>query len=176
MHGEWLRSLPDISREFNDAGFGDPVVDLVPHHPNVIVLRTFSKAQGLAGLRVGYGIAHPDVIEAVDKTLFPFAVNGLAQAAAIAAIDAEDEIMVRVADLLDERRRVVAALRAAGHELPDPRANFVWLPLGGGTDQVHLDLERRGVVTRPFSGEGIRVTIGTPAENDRFLAAFAAVV
>mgnify|MGYP001811740385 FL=1 len=76
--------------------------------------------------------------------------------------------------LLAERDRVVASLRAAGHAFPDPQANFVWLPLGDRTDGVYLALERRGVVTRPFSGEGLRVTIGTPAENDRFVDALAA--
>jgi histidinol-phosphate aminotransferase len=116
------------------------------------------------------------VIEAVDKTLFPFAVNGLAQVAALAAIEAEDEITARVGTLRAERRRVVGALRAAGVELPDPKANFVWLPVGDRTDDLYLELERRGVVTRPFSGEGIRVTIGTVEENDRFLATLAEVI
>jgi histidinol-phosphate aminotransferase len=168
--------IDEAYREFNDPAFGDPVVDLVPRYANVIVLRTFSKAQGLAALRVGYGVAHPEVIEAVDKTLFPFAVNGLAQVAALAAIEAEDEIMQRVEVLRAERTRVVEALRVAGVELPDPQANFVWLPVGARTDDLYLELERRGVVTRPFSGEGIRVTIGTPGENDRFLATLAEVI
>ena len=162
--------VDEAYREFNDPRFGDPVVDLVPHHSNVVVLRTFSKAQGLAALRVGYAVAHPAVIESVDKTLFPFAVNGLAQVAAIAAIDAEEEVAARVHTLRVERARVVEALRSAGIEVPDPQANFVWLPVGPRTDDLYLALERRGVVTRPFAGEGIRVTIGTPEENDRFLA------
>ena len=168
--------IDEAYREFNDPAFGDPVVDLLPRYDNVMVLRTFSKAQGLAALRVGYGVAHPDVIEAVDKTLFPFAVNGLAQVAALAAIEAEDEIMERVELLRAERNRVVAALRRDGLALPDPQANFVWLPVGERTDDLYLELERRGVVTRPFSGEGIRVTIGTPEENDRFLATLAEVI
>jgi histidinol-phosphate aminotransferase len=107
--------------------------------------------------------------------LFPFAVNGLAQAAAIAAIDAEDQIAERVAHILHERARVVAALDAAGWVVPDAQANFVYLPLGESTDAVHLGLEQRGVVTRSFSGEGIRVTISRPEENDRFLATLAEV-
>jgi len=94
----------------------------------------------------------------------------MAQAAALAAIDADDEIKARVKLILAERDRVVAALKDDGWELPDAQANFVYLPVGEGTDDLYLALEKRGVVTRPFSDEGIRVTIGTPAENNRFLA------
>ena len=108
---ELLTSIPESTivvldeayREFLDPSFGDPVRELVPDHPNVVVTRTFSKAQGLAGIRIGYAVGHPDVIAAVDKTLFPFAVNAIAQAAGIAAIDAEAEIGERVAAILAER-------------------------------------------------------------------------
>jgi histidinol-phosphate aminotransferase len=141
----------------------------------VVVTRTFSKAQGLAGIRAGYAIGHPEVITAIDKTLFPFAVSALAQAAAIAAIDAADEIALRVADILSERGRVISELSAAGWQLPDAQANFVYLPIGERTDEIYLGLEQRGVVTRPFSNEGIRVTISTPDENDRFLRTLAEV-
>jgi len=167
--------IDEAYREFLDPAFGDPVRDLLPDFPNAVVTRTFSKAHGLAGIRVGYAIGHPDVIAAVDKTLFPFAVNALAQAAAIAAIDAEAEIAERVGRILGERARVVQTLIGAGWVLPDAQANFVYLPLGPATDEVYLALERQGVVTRPFSNEGIRVTIGSPAENDRFLATLASV-
>jgi histidinol-phosphate aminotransferase len=167
--------IDEAYREFNDPSLGDPVTDVLPLHDNAVVLRTFSKAHGLAGLRVGYMIAAPDVVASVDKTLVPFAVNAIAQAAGIAAVAAQDEISARVAVLEAERDRVVAALDAAGHVFPRPNANFVWLPLGARTDEVYLALEQRGVVTRPFSGEGIRVTIGTTAENDRFLGTLAEV-
>jgi len=167
--------IDEAYREFLDPAFGDPVHELVPDFANVVVTRTFSKAHGLAGLRLGYAVGHPEVIASIDKTLFPFAVNALAQAAAIAAIDAIDEIDARVRRILGERERVVSALRTAGWRFPDAQANFVYLPLGARTDDVYLDLERRGVVTRPFSGEGIRVTIGSEAENDRFLATLADV-
>ena len=168
--------VDEAYREFLDPSYGDPVRELVPDHPNVVVLRTFSKAQGLAGIRIGYAVGHPDVISSVDKTLFPFAVNAIAQAAGIAAIDAAAEIGERVAAILAERARVVAALAAAGWELPDTQANFVYLPIGARTDEVYLELERRGVVTRPFTDEGIRVTISTPDENDRFLDTLAVVM
>ena len=168
--------IDEAYREFNDPSLGDPVADVVAHHEHAIVLRTFSKAHGLAGLRVGYAIGSPAVIESVDKTLFPFAVNAIAQAAALAALGAADEIAPRVAFLGSERDRVVAELTAAGHEVATPQANFVWLPLADRTDAVYLELERRGVVVRPFSGEGLRITIGTADENNRFLATLAEVL
>lgn len=162
-------AIDEAYREFVDPALGDPVTDVLPHHPNAVVLRTFSKAHGLAGLRVGYAVGHPAVIESLDKTLFPFAVNAVAQAAAIAAIGAIGEIRDRVGDILAERNRVVSVLRTVGWAMPDTQANFVYLPLGERTDDIYLELEKRGVVTRPFSGEGLRITTGTPEENDRFL-------
>ena len=168
--------IDEAYREFLDPALGNPVNDLVDRYPNVVVTRTFSKAQGLAGIRAGYAIGHPEVITAIDKTLFPFAVSALAQAAAIAAIDAEAEIAERVAAILSERARVISELSAAGWLLPDAQANFVYLPIGERTDEVYLGLERRGVVTRPFSNEGIRVTISTPQDNDRFLRTLAEVM
>jgi histidinol-phosphate aminotransferase len=169
-------AIDEAYREFNDDAVGDPIHDVLPNHDNAVVLRTFSKAHGLAGLRVGYLVGDPRVVAAVDKTLVPFAVNAIAQAAARAALGADDEVRGRVTVLRTERTRVVAALRAAGHVFPDPFANFVWLPLAQRTDETALALERRGVVVRPFSGEGIRVTIGTASENDRFLATLAEVI
>ncbi len=164
-------TIDEAYREFTDDTIGDPVAELLPDFPNLVVLRTFSKAQGLAGLRVGYAVAAPEVIDTLDKTLFPFAVNAMAQAAAIASIDAHDEVMERVELIKSERTRVVAELRERGYVIPDAQANFVWLPLGPRTDDVYLELEKAGVVTRPFAGEGIRVTISTRDENDRFLEA-----
>ena len=167
-----LLVVDEAYHEFADPALGDPVDAFVGRRDNVVVLRTFSKAHGLAGMRVGYAMGHPSVIETIDKTLFPFAVNAAAQAGALAALRVEDEILDRCAAVVAERDRVLTALRDDGHEVPDPQANFVWLPLGEHSDDVYLDLEREGVVTRPFSGEGLRVTIGTPEENDRFLATY----
>ena len=168
--------IDEAYREFLDPSFGDPVLELVPDFANVVVTRTFSKAHGLAGLRVGYAIGHPDVIASIDKTLFPFAVNGLAQAAAIAAIDSIDLIQQRVDRILGERARVIASLAADGWRIPDAQANFVYLPLGERTDSIYFELEKRGVVTRPFSNEGIRITIGSDDQNTRFLTTLAQVV
>ncbi len=178
--GSLLDSVPtdvivvvdEAYREFMDPALGDPV-SLLATHQNLVVLRTFSKAQGLAGFRVGYALGHPDVIASIDKTLFPFAVNAVAQAAAVAAIDAAGEIAGRVALIVAERVRVVAELRSLGFVVPDPQANFVYLPLAGRTEAVYVVLEKLGVVTRPFAGEGLRITIGTVEQNDRFLRAIA---
>ena len=167
--------IDEAYREFLDPSFGDPGLELVPDFANVVVTRTFSKAHGLAGLRVGYAIGHPDVIASIDKTLFPFAVNGLAQAAAIAAIDSIDLIQQRVDRILGERARVIASLAADGWRIPDAQANFVYLPLGERTDSIYFELEKRGVVTRPFSNEGIRITIGSDDQNTRFLTTLAQV-
>lgn len=163
--------MDEAYHEFMDPTLGDTVPTLLPDFPNLVVLRTFSKAQGLAALRVGYAMAHPDLISTIDKTQSPFSINGIAQAAALASIAAHDEVMVRVGTLVDERERVAAALADRGYRLPRSEANFVWLPLGEITNDVHLELEKAGVVTRPFPGEGVRVTIGSAEENDRFLAA-----
>ena len=167
--------VDEAYREFADPALGDPVADLLPRFDNVAVARTFSKAYGLAGLRVGYAMAHPEVVSAIDKCLVPFNVNGLAQAAALAALGdgAAAEARANIDAITSERGRVVAALAADGWDIPDAQANFVWIDLGERTDDVCISLERRGVVVRPFSGVGIRVTIGTPAQNDRFLAALA---
>lgn len=167
--------VDEAYREFLDPGFGDPVTDLLPEFPNVIVTRTFSKAHGLAGLRVGYAVGHPEVIATVDKTMLPFTVNALAQTGALAALEHEAQIAERVSAILAERARVEVELAAAGWTFPNHQGNFVWLTTGERTDEIALGLERAGVVVRPFSGDGIRVTVGTPAENDRFLTALGEV-
>lgn len=141
---------------------------------NVAVLRTFSKAYGLAGLRVGYIAASAPVIEAVRKVSVPFAVNALAQVAAIASLDAEGELLARCAQIVAERGRVRSELIALGYEIPETQANFVWLPLGERTAEFNEHCLDHKVVVRAFLGDGARVTIGEPFENDAFLAAAAA--
>ena len=168
--------VDEAYREFADPALGDPVTDLLPRFANVAVARTFSKAYGLASLRVGYVMAHPEITSAIDKCLIPFNVNGLAQAAALAALgdDAAKEARANIDAIRAERGRLVATLAADGWDIPDAQANFVWMHLGDRTDEVCIALEQRGVVVRPFSGVGVRVTIGTPAQNDRFLNTLAA--
>ncbi|PWW22865.1 histidinol-phosphate aminotransferase [Geodermatophilus normandii] len=169
--------LDEAYREFvTDPDVPDGL-ELMRGRPNVAVLRTFSKAWGLAGLRVGYLVAEdPAVADAVRRTHVPFSVSVLAQAAAVAALASEEEVGRRVAAVVAERDRLTAALRGRGLEVPDSQANFVWLPLGEPTAGVAAALEARGVITRPFAGEGIRVTVGTPEEDDVFLAALDEVV
>jgi histidinol-phosphate aminotransferase len=164
--------LDEAYREFvTDPDVPDGL-ELMRGRPNVAVLRTFSKAWGLAGLRVGYLVAEdPAVADAVRKTHVPFSVSMLAQAAAVAALASEDEVRLRCAAVTAERERLTAGLRERGVAVSDSQANFVWLPLGDRAAEVATALEARAVITRPFAGDGIRVTVGTPEEDDVFLAA-----
>ncbi|HEX8767731.1 MAG TPA: histidinol-phosphate transaminase [Jatrophihabitans sp.] len=172
--------LDEAYREFVTDEKVQDGTGLLERYPNIIVLRTFSKAYGLAGLRIGYGIAaDPAVTTAVRQTQVPFAVTHVAQAAALASLEpeAERQLTDRVAEVVAERARVTGALRAAGYQLPDSEANFVWLAEGpaehGGIDAAAFGAgcEARGVIVRAFAGSGVRITIGTAAENDNFLAA-----
>ncbi len=140
-------------------------------HENVVVLRTFSKAYGLAGLRVGYAIASADVALSIRKAVAPFSVTDIAQAAAVASLDSADALGQRVDAIVAERTRVLAALRDQGWDVPDSQANFVWLPVGD--DALAFAAACAPVAVRPFDGDGVRVSIGDPAVNDRFLAAAA---
>jgi histidinol-phosphate aminotransferase len=139
--------------------------------PNVVVLRTMSKAWGLAGLRVGFLVGQPEVAAAIRKVVTPFSTSVVAQAAAIAALDAEDEVRRRCALVVAERDRVTEALRKLSVDVPASQANFVWLPLGDRSAAFGAACESRGVIVRAFQPDGVRVTIGTPEENDAFLAA-----
>jgi histidinol-phosphate aminotransferase len=138
--------------------------------PNLAVLRTFSKAYGLAGLRVGFLIGHEPVAAAVRKTMLTFTVNALAQAAAIASLEAEPELLERVDAVVSERDRVRGELLAQGWTVPPTEANFVWLRLGDDTDDFAEACDREGVSVRPFSGDGARVSIGDRDANNAFLA------
>ncbi|GIH72825.1 histidinol-phosphate transaminase [Sphaerimonospora thailandensis] len=148
-------------------------LDFYRERGNVAVLRTFSKAYGLAGLRVGYLIGHEPVAEAVRKTLLPFAVNHIAQAAAIASLAAEDELYGRVETVVKERARVLETLAAQGWTVPPTEANFVWLRLGDRTMEFAERCAALGVAVRPFAGEGARISIGDTESNDTFLTAAA---
>ncbi len=122
--------------------------------PNVAVLRTFSKAYGLAGLRIGYAVADPEVAAALRKTAVPFGVSIVAQDAAIASLAAYDELAERVDALVVQRDRVLTALREQGWDVPDSQANFVWLELGERTTEFAAAAEAAGLVVRPFAGSG----------------------
>jgi histidinol-phosphate aminotransferase len=164
-----LIAIDEAYVEYIRDGMAPNSLDLVQTHSNVVVLRTFSKAYGLAGLRIGYAVGHPDLITALDKVYVPFTVSSLAQAAAIASLAADDELLARTDALVAERARVGAALRDAGFALPPTQANFVWLPLGVRTlDFVKQAADAR-IVVRPYGTDGVRVTIGAPDENDVLL-------
>ena len=173
-----LATVPDHVLVVIDEAYVEFVTDpqapdsgrLLADHPNVAVLRTFSKAYGLAGLRVGYLVAHPEVASAVRTASTPFGVNDLAQTAALASLDARDALMERVAAVVAERDRVLAALLAQGWQVPDPQGNFVWLATGPATAELAARAAARGLLVRPFAGEGLRISIGTPAANDAVLA------
>lgn len=144
-------------------------VGLLRERPNVVVLRTFSKAYGLAGLRAGYALGAPRVVAAVRAASTPFGVNTLAQAAAIAALDAADEMRERVAAVVAERERITSALNAQGWRIPEAQGNFVWLPLGPRAVDFATAAAAAGVLVRPFAGDGVRVSIGEREAGDLFL-------
>lgn len=166
-----LVGLDEAYREFvTDPDVPDGL-DLLADHPNLVVLRTFSKAYRLAGLRVGYALAAAEVAQALRKVGVPFAVSAPAQAAALAALDVEAELLGACRDVTVERARVVAALHATGYPVPQTQANFAWLPLGAEAQRFAAHCAEQKVIVRPFAGDGVRVTIGSPGENDAFLAA-----
>ncbi len=145
-------------------------VELGRDRPNVVALRTFSKAYGLAGLRVGYAVGHPDPITALLKVHVPFSVNRLAQAAAVACLQARGELLDRTDHVVAERDRMREALLAAGYRVPPTQANFVWLPLGADSADFGAASAEAGVLVRPYGTDGVRITAGDPHENDLFLA------
>ena len=145
------------------------VPDGIEYHrdrPRLAVLRTFSKAYGLAGLRVGYAVAHEPVAARIRAASVPFGVNALAHTAAVVSLEAEDELMARVAELTAERQRVTDRLRATGLGIPDSQANFLWLPLGDRTAAFADACADAGVSVWTLDGEGARVTVGEPEAND----------
>jgi histidinol-phosphate aminotransferase len=163
--------LDEAYREFCDEPAVPDGIEFARGRDNVTVLRTFSKAYGLAGLRVGYAVAPEPVAAALRKVAVPFSVNTIAQAAAIASLDAEDELMARCRAVVAERHRVRDALLADGYEVPESQANFVWLPLGDSSAAFAEHCLEHKLIVRPFEGDGVRVTIGEQAENDAFLTA-----
>jgi histidinol-phosphate aminotransferase len=164
-----LVAIDEAYVEFVRDPMSPDALDLVDRFPNVVVLRTFSKAYGLAGLRVGYGIGSVDVMTQIRKAQLPFGVTGLAERAALAALSGRAELMRRVDVLVQERSRVKDELARIGYEVPDTQGNFVWLPLGDASDQFAQACEHGGVIVRSFAGDGVRVTIGEPFANDRWL-------
>ena len=154
----------------------DAVDGIATHraHANVVLFRTFSKAYGLAGFRVGYAVAPAPVATALRAVSLPFGVSSVAQVAAVASLDAEQALLQRVDALVVERDRVVTGLREVGWDVPSPQGNFVWFALGDRVGDFAAAAEEVGIVVRPFAGEGCRVSIGEDEANDRLLAVAAA--
>jgi histidinol-phosphate aminotransferase len=164
-----LIAIDEAYVEYIRDGLAPDSFQLVRDHANVVVLRTFSKAYGLAGLRIGYAVGDPELITALGKVYVPFTATSISQAAAIASLDAADQLLARTDAVVAERTRVSTALRAAGFTVPPSQANFVWLPLAEQTmDFVNSAADNR-LLVRPYGQDGVRVTVSVTPENDAFL-------
>jgi histidinol-phosphate aminotransferase len=137
------------------------------------VLRTFSKAYGLAGFRVGFCVAAPELAAAVRAVSLPFGVSVPAQAAVVASLAAEPALLERVAVLVQARDALADRLREIGFAVPDTQANFVWLPAGPRTAEYAAAFGTAGLMVRPYAvgepGDGVRITVGEPEANARVL-------
>jgi histidinol-phosphate aminotransferase len=169
--------------EFSVLEDPDASIDLLPAHPNLALLRTFSKVHGLCGLRVGFALCGSvELPRALDQVRQPFFCNALAQAAAVEALAHQDAVTQRVTRTIAERISVDERLRALGLAPADSQANFCWFELGGERDEeeVMRGLQERGVLVRAGTALGgpgaLRVTYGTSQENERFLDALAEVL
>ncbi|BDZ45347.1 histidinol-phosphate transaminase [Naasia aerilata] len=149
---------------------------LIGRHPNLVLLRTFSKAWGLAGLRLGYAIGPVGLLDAARAAAIPLSVTAAAQAAGLAALDAESALAERVDAIVERRGRVAEGLADRGLRVPHAEGNFVWLPLGPATDEAAELLHAAGLSARAFSGDGIRVSIGEEESVDKLLTAAAEIV
>ncbi|HXR61345.1 MAG TPA: histidinol-phosphate transaminase [Solirubrobacterales bacterium] len=166
--------LDEAYVEFQTHDDPDASLDLLKDFPNLVVLRTFSKCYGLAGLRVGYAIGSADFRAAVDAVRQPFSVNALAQAAGAEAVRHQDDVLRRVESTVAARLTVEEGLRELGLRTSDSNANFSWVDLGDADEAAILaGLAEREIAVRPgraLGGPGhIRVSYGTAAENERFL-------
>ncbi|MCU1574384.1 MAG: histidinol-phosphate transaminase [Micrococcaceae bacterium] len=174
----FLRSVPSDVVVVIDEAYQEFVrdpnavdgLDLYRKYPNVVVLRTFSKAHGLAGLRVGYSISRPELTRYLRIAATPFAVSTIGEHAAVTSLEHFDQVSRRVQDLVDERDRVLAGLRSLDWDVPDAQGNFVWLNLGRHSADFAAEAGRRGLSVRAFGDEGVRVSIGEEEANTRFLA------
>lgn len=172
-------ALDEAYFEYNNATDTPVATDFLESHPNVIGLRTFSKAYSLAGARVGYAFGATEIIEALNKVAIPFSVNAVAQAGAVASLKACDQLDERIAHTVTSRERIARELAPYG--ALESEANFVWIPAAGlaslGTGPLELadKLADAGVLVRAFP-EGIRITATTDEETDAFLTAWKSVI
>ena len=170
--------IDEAYNEYLHANLRAPTVAWLKRHPNLVITRTFSKAYGLAGLRVGYSLAHPQVADVMNRVRQPFNVNGVALAAAVAALNDMEFVARSYADNLQGMRQIEEGARALGLDWIPSYGNFITIRVGRAPE-IYKRLLKRGVIVRPVGGayqlpEHLRVTIGTAEENERFLAALAA--
>jgi len=170
--------LDEAYREFVTDPHAVDGLQLLERYPNLVVLRTFSKAYGLAGLRIGYAIGPSYILEAARATMIALSVTEPAQRAALAVLEpeAERELLEQVAELVRRRTAVRDGLVAQGWHLPEPQGNFVWLATGEATAAAAEVLEAHGIVARVFAPDGIRISIGEAESVDKVLEAAAEVV
>ncbi|MGV8912175.1 MAG: histidinol-phosphate transaminase [Rhodoglobus sp.] len=148
---------------------------LIGKYPNLVLLRTFSKAYGLAGLRIGYAIGPEYVMDAARAVAIPLSVTELAQKAAIASLEHEGELLERVSRITEVRDRIVAGLKEQGWDVPTPSGNFVWLPTGAATNWAADVFRANGIVVRAL-GDGLRVSVGEEESVEKLLRAAQEVV
>jgi len=182
----FLDALPDDLLVLLDEAYAEFVTDddavdgLGPagyiDNPRVVTLRTFSKAYGLAGLRIGYAVGDPAVLAAARSTAIPLSVTAHAEAAALASLDAEPVLRERVAALVERRDRLAQGLRSLGWRVPVAQGNFVWLATGAHTAEAAEAFEAAGLMVRPFAGEGVRISVGEEESVDKVLRVAASVV
>lgn len=180
----FLAAVPASVLVLLDEAYAEFVTDetavngttLLNQHQNLVILRTFSKAYGLAGLRVGWAIGDVRVLDAARSAAVPLSVIAPAQAAALASLEREEELLARVAEIVDRRTALRDGLRAQGWAVPDTQANFLWLPTAEHTVVAAEMFWDAGIVTRPFAGDGIRISIGEAESLAPILAAAAAVI
>jgi histidinol-phosphate aminotransferase len=173
--------LDEAYVEFQLAEDPDSSLALLERFPNLVILRTFSKVYGLAGLRVGYALGSEDFRLAVDRVRQPFSVNQLAQAAATEALRHQDDVARRVERNAVERLWVGEQIAELGLRQAESQANFFWLDLADNDEaEVVRELHRRGVAVRAGAGLGdpghLRITYGTRRENQQLIAALGAIV
>jgi histidinol-phosphate aminotransferase len=185
----FMARVPDTVLVLLDEAYAEFVTDpdavqglpanaapLFRQYPNLVVLRTFSKAYGLAGLRVGYAVGPTYILDAARSTAIPLSVTEPAQRAALAALDNEPELMDRVGVLIARRDEIAEGLTAQGWTIPEAQGNFVWLATGEKTLAAGEALEDHGIVARVFPPDGIRVSIGEAESVEKLLKGTAEVV
>jgi histidinol-phosphate aminotransferase len=179
-----LEAVPDdvlvlLDEAYREFASGSGAVDgdeIVQRHPNVVALRTFSKAWGLAALRIGYAVGHPRVLDAARSAAIPLSVTEQAQVAALVSLDHEPQLLERVTALAERRDHVWRALVEQGWSVPRPWGNFVWLATGPSTDQAAAAFARNGITARAFPLEGLRVTIAEQESVENLLASAREIV